>query len=516
MQRTALWLGALLLVACNDRHQLDLTAPRLSPTSENRQVVVTDPDAAYGVMLNSGLFAAPIPVATALFGAQVTANPSYALQAQLVRTPAGASSATDIVVEDGCTPFSGDNIAGNIVLIDRGGCDFALKVLNAQNAGAVGVIIRDNLFSQIPPRMGADGIYTPEIPAFSVTRAQGTTLRNAIVSTGPVPIQLVVTPVDQPTVRLPDDITVNATSSDGAAVSFSVFGTAFRNLGGVGCSAPSGTRFPIGTTTVTCTTTDIFGNAASGSFRVTVRPLDTTPPTIAAAPDVTAELTSPGGATVQYSPPTAVDDDGQAVSVSCNTPSGSFFPIGATTVLCTATDAAGNTASASFVVRVVDTTPPTLTMPPNVITNATSTAGATVTFAATAADLSGPTTITCSPASGSTFPIGTTTVGCQARDASGNVSTGSFTVSVKGAAAQITDLQQSVAALDLQDGTETSVQAKLSAALDALNAHNVVDACGSLGALINQINAQTGKKISLADAQALIAVVQRIRSAAGC
>jgi hypothetical protein len=155
-------------------------------------------------------------------------------------------------------------------------------------------------------------------------------------------------------------------------------------------------------------------------------------------------------------------------------------------------------------------------MPPNVITNATSTAGATVTFAATAADLSGPTTITCSPASGSTFPIGTTTVGCQARDASGNVSTGSFTVSVKGAAAQITDLQQSVAALDLQDGTETSVQAKLSAALDALNAHNVVDACGSLGALINQINAQTGKKISLADAQALIAVVQRIRSAAGC
>jgi hypothetical protein len=49
-----------------------------------------------------------------------------------------------------------------------------------------------------------------------------------------------------------------------------------------------------------------------------------------------------------------------------------------------------------------------------------------------------------------------------------------------------------------------------------LNAHNVVDACGSLGALINQINAQTGKKISLADAQALIAVVQRIRSAAGC
>ena len=101
-------------------------------------------------------------------------------------------------------------------------------------------------------------------------------------------------------------------------------------------------------------------------------------------------------------------------------------------------------------------------------------------------------------------------------DASGNAATGTFSVTVKGATAQIGDLQRAVAGLDLKEGTETSVQAKLSAALDALNAHDVVDACGSLGALINQINAQTGKKISLSDAQALLATVQRIRSAAGC
>jgi hypothetical protein len=105
---------------------------------------------------------------------------------------------------------------------------------------------------------------------------------------------------------------------------------------------------------------------------------------------------------------------------------------------------------------------------------------------------------------------------CQAVDPSGNTSTGSFTVTDKGPSAQIIDLQAAVAGLDLQDGTETSVQAKLSAALTALAAHNLSDACGSLGALINQINAQTGKKISAADAQVLIMTVQRIRSAAGC
>ena len=70
-------------------------------------------------------------------------------------------------------------------------------------------------------------------------------------------------------------------------------------------------------------------------------------------------------------------------------------------------------------------------MPANITTPATSPAGAVVTYTATANDdRDGALTPTCTPASGSTFPVGTTTVTCTATDAAGNTGTGSFTVTV--------------------------------------------------------------------------------------
>ena len=81
--------------------------------------------------------------------------------------------------------------------------------------------------------------------------------------------------------------------------------------------------------------------------------------------------------------------------------------------------------------RPPDVTAPVVTVPANITTPATSTAGATVTYTATATDdRDGPFTPTCTPASGSTFPVGTTTVTCTATDAAGNTGTGSFTVTV--------------------------------------------------------------------------------------
>ena len=57
--------------------------------------------------------------------------------------------------------------------------------------------------------------------------------------------------------------------------------------------------------------------------------------------------------------------------------------------------------------------------------------GRVVTFDATATDVvSGPVVVTCTPASGSTFAIGTTPVSCSASDAASNTGTGSFTVTV--------------------------------------------------------------------------------------
>ncbi len=80
-----------------------------------------------------------------------------------------------------------------------------------------------------------------------------------------------------------------------------------------------------------------------------------------------------------------------------------------------------------------DTTAPTLSLPADITTTATSGSGAVVTYTVTASDPDNPVsqlTISCSPVSGSTFPVGTTTVNCSASDPAGNSSTGSFKVTV--------------------------------------------------------------------------------------
>ena len=79
----------------------------------------------------------------------------------------------------------------------------------------------------------------------------------------------------------------------------------------------------------------------------------------------------------------------------------------------------------------VDTLGPILTLPVGISVPATSPAGAAVTFVVSAVDaIDGPIAPSCAPPSGATFPVGATTVICTATDASGNQTTGGFTVSV--------------------------------------------------------------------------------------
>jgi hypothetical protein len=102
-----------------------------------------------------------------------------------------------------------------------------------------------------------------------------------------------------------------------------------------------------------------------------------------------------------------------------------------TTVTAVATDAAGNTATCSFTVTVVDTQAPTITCPANVTAIAGSAGAPCVNVsypAPTYGDNCPGATVACSPAPGSCFPIGTTTVTCTATDASGNSTSCSFVV----------------------------------------------------------------------------------------
>jgi hypothetical protein len=95
-------------------------------------------------------------------------------------------------------------------------------------------------------------------------------------------------------------------------------------------------------------------------------------------------------------------------------------------------DATGNDATTSFTVTVVDTTAPLITVPDDITVTATGPGGAAVSYSATALDaVDGLTAADCSPASGSVFPIGTTSVTCAATDAAGNGATpAGFSVTV--------------------------------------------------------------------------------------
>ena len=83
---------------------------------------------------------------------------------------------------DGCSGLANAaQVSGKIVMIDRGTCSFLLKAQNAQGAGAIGIIIADNIVGTVPPAIGgtAGGV---TIPVVSVTLATGDALKAALLT----------------------------------------------------------------------------------------------------------------------------------------------------------------------------------------------------------------------------------------------------------------------------------------------------------------------------------------------
>lgn len=92
----------------------------------------------------------------------------------------GDDGLADPATTNGCTPLV-NNVAGKIVLLDRGVCTFAIKVKNAQDAGATAVVVADNVAGGPPP--GLSGVDpTIVIPSGRVTLADGDTLKANIAA----------------------------------------------------------------------------------------------------------------------------------------------------------------------------------------------------------------------------------------------------------------------------------------------------------------------------------------------
>jgi alpha-tubulin suppressor-like RCC1 family protein len=225
------------------------------------------------------------------------------------------------------------------------------------------------------------------------------------------------------------DVTVEATASSGAAVSYhSAASDAVDGPTTPRCTPSSGTRFPIGRTTVSCTARDSAGNESSGDFTVAV--VDSTPPAIALPADITAEATSSDGAVVTFESSARDTVDGD-VAVTCSPRSKHSFPLGATTVTCTAKDSRDNARSAAFGVTVRDSTAPRLVVPADRRAEATGPEGATIVYDTAAVDqVDGALLPTCSPPSGATFPVGATNVTCTVADRAGNTTSASFSAIV--------------------------------------------------------------------------------------
>ncbi|MFL6216148.1 MAG: HYR domain-containing protein [Blastocatellia bacterium] len=126
------------------------------------------------------------------------------------------------------------------------------------------------------------------------------------------------------------------------------------------------------------------------------------------------------------------DADGDALTIT-QSPSGPYQK-GTTSVLLTVRDPRGATSQCTATVTVVDTTPPSITCPGNIVQNTDpGLCSARVSYSSPVVsdNCPGVGAPSCSPPSGSVFAKGTTSVNCSVADASGNTATCSFTVKVE-------------------------------------------------------------------------------------
>ncbi len=160
----------------------NVTAEFPNVLSNPNQLVVDAPGAIAGSFQAQGAaFGPPVPLA--------------GLSGDMTLVIDGAG----LDVNDGCEPLSND-LTGQIALINRGNCSFTSKSINAQNAGAIGVVITNNAATGLPPVGGQDPLVV--VPTIGITQADGDIIKGAL-------------PADTVTVTLNFDMTTFAGTNGG-------------------------------------------------------------------------------------------------------------------------------------------------------------------------------------------------------------------------------------------------------------------------------------------------------------
>jgi HYR domain len=240
------------------------------------------------------------------------------------------------------------------------------------------------------------------------------------------------------------------------------------------------------------------------------------------APESITQGNDPGlaSAVVAVGSPVASDNCGDVKISSVRSDGAAIdapYPVGITTITWTATDAAGNPASATQSVTVLDVEAPVFVAAPtfgptassDLRVNATSPAGAVVSFGTNVTDNVKVTSLSCEPASGSVFPAGTTNVVCTAADAAGNTSSKSFSVVVVGAKEQIAALTEMIREeLTLSNGTANPLINQLNSA-----ASDQANACQKMTVFLNLLSKKSN---SPQDVETMTLAAADIMGALGC
>ena len=243
-----------------------------------------------------------------------------------------------------------------------------------------------------------------------------------------------------PSLELPRDQLLDADGPDGTVLNFSA--TALddgRQVPAV-CSPPSGSTFAVGVTTVECSATDGAGLRTPGSFQVEVSDVPLWSPSSCHQGQwgdlwFTGRLGTRGNAVLTVSRDGSCRGDAGAATVVQAPDQQAAYD---------ACDELGATFTSQDLQSVgyvslpedawyclLDTLPPELSVAPALFVHADTAEGRPVAFSAVAVDAQdGTVPVVCDPASGSLFPVGTTSVTCRATDRTGNTGASMFEIHV--------------------------------------------------------------------------------------
>ncbi len=195
------------------------------------------------------------------------------------------------------------------------------------------------------------GPYAPGMHGVCVTASDGKA-RDSCWS------MVTVRDCEAPALACPADFRVEC-SSEGRAVVSPPQASATDNCGPASVTQPESVSLPLGSHTLTYAATDASGNTATCAPTVTV--VDTQVPVVVCPERIIAECTSRNSAYVAPGLATASDScSGAQVSG----PLSDWYTLGTNTVRYTAKDSAGNEASCTSIIEVVDPRPPTVTLAP--------------------------------------------------------------------------------------------------------------------------------------------------------